>query len=377
LCLRNLGWKPKEYTPSGKAQLDEEIIEGVVADFPQAAMLSRYLMLDKRLGQLADGKAAWLKTVKDDGRIHADYNPMGAVTSRASHFNPNIAQVPAGSSPYGHECRELFYVPAGWEMLGADMSSLEGRCLAHYLAKHDGGAYGEALLKGDPHWAVVVGVGFVAGERDKRNELHTIVRETGAKRLFYAMLYGCGDEKAGRIILDSCRLARKTNPEWGFVYEKFFGSSEAPSAKLLREVGSTAKLGLIRGIKGFSRLQSIISCEVGKGWLHGLDLRRLPIRSEHAALNTLLQSAGAILCKRWMCDAYDALLADGLRWGWDGDFGFLGWIHDELQIACRNGLGDRIGALLTTAARGAGEPFKFRIALDSEYKIGKTWADTH
>jgi DNA polymerase-1 len=377
LCLKRLGWKPKEHTPTGKALLDEEIIEGVVAQFPQAMGLSRYLMLTKRLGMLADGKGSWLKTVQDDGKMHNDYNPMGAITSRASHFNPNIAQVPSSSSEYGHECRELFHVPQGWEMVGADMSGLEGRCFAHYLAKHDGGAYGEALLKGDPHWAVVQAVGFTTDKRDKGDHLHTIMRDAGAKRLFYAMLYGAGDEKAGRIILDACRLMRKTNPVWGRVYKRFFGDDEAPSSKTLKALGGAAKANVVRDIKGFDRLKSSLQYLTTIGWIPGLDNRRIPIRSEHAALNSLLQSAGAILCKQWICDAYDALIADGLRWGWDGDFGFLGWIHDELQVACRNGLGDRIGKVLTAAAQRAGDPFKFRIALDSEYKVGRTWADTH
>lgn len=391
LCLRRLGWQPLEFTDGGHAKLDEEVIESVVAEFPQAIGLSRYLMLDKRIGQLADGKQAWLKNVKEDGRIHAEYNPIGAITSRASHFNPNIAQVPAAASEYGHECRELFYVPKDWGVeLGADMSGLEGRGFAHYLAKYDDGAYGVALLKGDPHWAVVLAVGFLTCERDKSDQLHTIVRETGAKRLFYAMLYGCGDEKAGRIILDACRLARKTNPDWGYLYTKFFGSEEAPGPTLLKRVGSAAKRAVIEGIPGFKELKAKLSelcaeCAYNPKtksydrivYLPGLDGRRLPIRSEHAALNSLLQSAGAILCKQWICDGYDQLIADGLKWGWDGDFVFLGWIHDELQVACRNGLGDRIGQVLTTAARGAGEPFKFRIALDSEYKLGNSWADTH
>jgi hypothetical protein len=375
--LRKLGWKPTEFTESGAAKLDEEVIEGLPAVFPQAAKLSRYLMINKRIGQLADGDKAWLKNVKDDGRIHADYNPMGAVTSRASHFNPNIAQVPASASEFGHECRELFYVPTGWDMVGADMSGLEGRCFAHYLAKHDGGAYGEALLKGDPHWAVVNAVFLKETARDKANPLHTVIREAGAKRLFYAMLYGAGDEKAGKIILDACRLARKTNPEWGYVYEQFFGRDQAPGVKLLRSVGANAKRGVITGIKGFERLKGTVEGFAEMGGLPGLDLRRVPIRSAYAALNTLLQSAGAILCKQWVCDSHDALIADGLRWGWDGDFVFLGWIHDELQVACRNGLGDRIGTMLTDVARRAGNPFKFRLALDSEYTIGRTWADTH
>lgn len=377
--LREYGWEPEEFTDSGQAKLDEEVLESVAAEFSQAKGLTRYLMLDKRIGQLADGKQAWLKNVVK-GFIHAQYNPIGAITMRAAHFNPNISQVPAAASEFGHECRALFYVPEEYgDELGADMSGLEGRCFAHYLAKYDAGAYGKALLQGDPHWAVVLAVGFLepGTSRDKLSQLHTIVRETGAKRLFYAMLYGCGDEKAGRIILEACRLARKTNPEWGYVSEHFFGDEQAPNKKLLKKVGSKAKFDVVQGIAGFEQLKRKLRDFASYGSLPGLDNRRIPIRSEHSALNTLLQSAGAILCKQWICDAYDGLIADGLTWGWDGDFVFLGWIHDELQVACRNGLGDRIGQVLTTAAREAGRPFNFRITLDSEYKIGRSWADTH
>ncbi len=381
--LKDRGWEPTEFTDGGKPKMDEEVIESLAAEFPQADTLVEYLMLGKRIGQLASGNQAWLKHVKN-GRIHGDYNPMGAVTSRASHFNPNIAQVPAASSPWGHECRALFTVPEGWELVGADMSSLEGLCLAHYLAKHDGGEYGELLLKGDPHWAVVIGLGFLpkGTVRDKSNQLHTIVRETGAKRGFYAMLYGCGDEKLGKIILEACRLARKTNPEWGYVYEHFWGDDQSPNKKLLRKVGKLGKFGVISNIKGFSKLKNDISYILDqRPTLPGLDKRRLPVRSEHAALNTLLQSAGAILCKRWICDAHDMLLAEGLQWAREnpdnGDFYFVGWVHDELQVACRKGLGEQIGATLTRAAQQAGEPYKFRMPLSSSYKIGKTWAETH
>lgn len=375
--MRELGWVPTEFTDGGRAKLDEPILENIVSEYPQAQGLTRYLMLGKRIGQLADGKNAWLKHVGKDGRIHADYNPIGAITFRASHYSPNIAQVPAASSEYGHECRELFTVPEGWEEVGADMSGLEGRCFAHYLARYDNGAYGEALLKGDPHWAVVLAVGYLDCVRDKDSQLHIVIREQGAKRLFYGMLYGAGDEKAGRIVLEACRLARKTTGNEA-IYKKFFGEDEAPNSRTLKVVGAAAKKAVITGIGGFEQLKDVISAKVkSEGWLPGLDGRRLPIRSDHAALNSLLQSAGAILCKQWVCDGYDALINDGLKYGWDGDFVFLGWIHDELQIACRNGLGDRIGKLLTDAARKAGDPFKFRIALDSDYKIGKSWADTH
>jgi DNA polymerase-1 len=377
-CLKKLGWEPTEFTASGEPKLDDEVIEGLPGQFPQAQGLATYLMLTKRLGQLVEGDKAWLQFVTDEGRIHAAYNPMGTVTGRMAHFAPNIAQVPAVKSPYGHECRELFTVPAGWTIVGADMSGLEGRCFAHYLAKHDGGAYGKALLEGDPHWAVVQAVGWTDEPRDKENPLHTIMREEGAKRLFYAMLYGAGDEKAGRIILDACRLAKNANPEWDYLYRRFFGNDPAPGQKLLRKVGKAAKNSVITGIVGFDKLKKDIARLVEEhGALPGLDKRKLPVRSEHAALNTLLQGAGAVLCKRWQADAFDALVAEGLKHGWDGDFVVLALVHDEQQTACREHLAERVGQIITEAARRAGEPYGFRIPLDSEFKIGKNWAETH
>jgi len=304
------------------------------------------------------------------------------VTSRASHYNPNIAQVPASSKPYGHECRSLFTVLPGFKQLGADMKSLEGLCLAHYLAKHDGGAYGRGLLAGDAdtHWDNVLNMGFLpAGtERNKDDKLHTLLRETGAKRGFYAVLYGTGDKKAGRIILDACRAARKLDPvRGGEVYARHL-SSDAPSDKELRNVGKLAKFNIIRGIPGLSRLKQTISDGLAeRSTLPGLDKRRLPVRSEHSALNLLLQSAGAILCKRWIVDAYKALVAAGYKWGWNGDFVFLGWIHDEIQVAVRAGLEEEVGNIIVQCARNAGKPYGFRLPLDSDYKVGASWADTH
>jgi DNA polymerase-1 len=384
-CLRKLGWEPEEFTDSGLPKLDEEQLENITAAYPQAQGLTRYLMIAKRLGQLATGNKAWLNFVGDDGNIHGSYNPMGTVTSRASHFDPNIAQVPAVSAPYGAECRELFTVPEGWALLGADMQGLEARCLAHYLAKYDGGAYGEALLSGDPHWAVVQAIGFLQGERDKDSPLHTIVRDKGAKTAFYAMMYGAGAEKVGRIILDTCRLVEKTDTLAGrFLFGKFFGGDMAPGKRKLQKAGAAAKRAVIEGIPGFADLMRMISKvvqdaeDVGRRpTLPGLDGRRLPVRSEHSALNTLLQAAGAVLCKRWHCDAYDALVAAGLKWGWDGDFVIVGWIHDELQIAVRKGLEEKVGAVVVKAAQEAGKPYGFRLKIDSSFKVGANWKETH
>jgi DNA polymerase-1 len=380
-CLRELGWEPTEFTETGKACLDDDVIEGLTTQFPQSAGLPRYLLIDKRLGQLADGRMAWLTNVGDDGRVHAQYNPMGAVTSRASHFNPNIAQVPKNASPFGPECRSLFHVPKDWGVqVGADMSGLELRCLAHYLAKHDGGAYGKIIVEGDVHWENVLAMGLLDPQpRDKHNDLHTVLREEGSKRFLYAWLYGAGDGMAGGIILNACRAARALGTlEGAAVYSRFFGDDPNPRKKYVRDVGARVKYEFMKKIEGLGTLVHEVrfKCETYDA-LPGLDKRLLPVRHAHAALNTLLQSAGAILCKQWICDAYDALIAEGLKWGWDGDFVFLGWIHDELQVACRERLGDRVGSVLARCAQEAGKPFGFRVPLASDYKIGNDWSQTH
>jgi DNA polymerase-1 len=121
-----------------------------------------------------------------------------------------------------------------------------------------------------------------------------------------------------------------------------------------------------------------VRIRVGKGEVvRALDKRALTIRSEHSAFNALLQSAGAILCKRWVVDAYHGLIAAGYKWGYDGDFVIVGWIHDEIQVACRAEIADDVGRIITEAARKAGTPYGLRMQLDSSYTVGNNWADTH
>jgi DNA polymerase-1 len=379
-CLRKLGWVPTEFTDNGAAKTDEEILENVAQIYSEAGELVEYLMLNKRLGQLHSGDQAWLKKVKA-GKIHAAYNPMGTITSRAAHFQPNIGQVPAASVQFGPECRALFGVLPGFGQCGADMEGLELRVLAHYMAKYDGGEFGRTVLEGDPHWDNVLGFGFYpkGTKRDKHDELHTVFRETGAKRGVYAVLYGCGAEKLGMIILEALRLAMKRDPlRAAPIYARYFGTDMAPGKRKITAVGKEAKESFLANLPALRQLYKIVgSLADTQGWVPGLDGRRVPCRSAHSAVNALVQSAGAILCKNWVVNSYRACLRDGLTWGWDGDFVFLGWIHDEIQAAFRDGLGDRLGELLTAEARRAGEPYGFRIRLDSKYKLGRNWADTH
>lgn len=142
------GWEPTTFTDGGKPQVDETILEKL--DYPEAKILSKYFLLEKRVGMLAEGNQAWLKNERQ-GHIHHSINTNGAVTGRCTHSSPNIAQVPSVSAVWGPECRGLFTVRPGFRQVGVDLSGIELRCLAHFMAQWDGGEYGEVILNGDIH----------------------------------------------------------------------------------------------------------------------------------------------------------------------------------------------------------------------------------
>ena len=329
--IKKYGWEPKEFTPGGKAKVDEDTLKGL--GYPEAEKLADYFLLEKRIGQLAEGEQAWLKLEKN-GKIHGSINTNGAITGRCTHQAPNLAQVPAVRSPYGDRCRGLFTVPVGWSMVGCDLSGLELRCLAHFMAQWDGGDYSRELLTGDIHTANQKAAGL-----DTRDQ---------AKTFIYAFLYGAGDEKIGSIV----------------------GKG--------REAGTKLKQKFLESTPALKNLRNAVANRVKeRGYLIGLDGRRLAIRSQHAALNTLLQSAGALISKQWLVECMEAAEARGFKYGWEGDFTLLGYIHDELQWAVRDSVADDFGKMVVGAAATAGVFFNFRLPIDAEYKIGKTWADTH
>ena len=323
--LMKRGWKPKAFTDSGEPKVDETVLSGI--DMPEAKLLNEYLLLNKRIGQLATGKQAWLKMEKG-GKIHGRVNHMGAVTSRCTHSNPNTAQIPSVGAPYGKECRELFISPSGYSLLGADASGLELRCLAHYMAAYDDGSYADVVLNGDIHTANQMAAGL-----ESRNQ---------AKTFIYGFLYGSGDEKTGKII-------GKGAKEGKAIKQKFL--KKLPALKYLKDAVSKAA--------------------DERGWVKGLDGRIIPIRHSHAALNTLLQSAGAIICKTWYVFISRAIKKAKL------DAQIVAFIHDEVQVVVKKGQEDETGRVILECMRDVERHFNFRCRLDSEYKYGSNWADTH
>lgn len=339
------GWEPQEFTSSGQAKVDDEVISKL--DYPTAPLLTEYLLIDKRIGQLAEGDNAWLKLCRN-GRIHGGVNTNGAVTGRATHSYPNIAQVPkvdkkvSGSERY----RALFGVPKGKRLVGADLSGLELRCLAHFMARWDGGDYARVLLEGDVHSVNQKAAGLPT--RDN------------AKTFIYGFLYGAGDEKIGSIV-----------------------GKDAEVGKMLKDKflkGLPALGNLISSIKSVINPKAVFNRETrknekpkGRRFLMGLDGRRLHIRSAHAALNTLLQSAGALIAKQALV-ILDSLLSEA---GYLDRAHLVAWVHDEVQLEVDEEIAEEVGAMCLRAFKEAGEWFNFRVRIDGEYKVGLTWADTH
>lgn len=345
------GWTPSQFTPSGKPEVDENTLKGL--DYAPVVKLREMLLISKRLGQLAEGKQAWVRHIKTDkpfggkltglAHIHGRMWQSGTVTHRASHSTPNLGQVPKVDNPYGPECRELFYAgPPGWVQIGADASGLEARCLGHYVARFDEGAFGKIVLAEKPNDIHTLNAGILGIPRDK------------AKTWYFAWLYGAGDEKLGKI------AAPGLSPVKG------------------KARGAADRKKFLKGLKAIGLLVDTVKATAMKnGYLRLIDGRRTYIRSEHAALNSLLQGTGAVICKRWIVEFADRLTARFGPQGWRGQWAALGWIHDEVQIACRKEIADKVAAILVETMRDLTAHFGFRIPLDGEAKVGANWKDCH
>jgi len=330
LLQNHLGWKPEEFTKEGKPKVDETVLSKI----PGAEDFVSHLTLQKRLGQLSTGANAWLKLVERDNRIHGSVITVGCATARCSHVNPNMAQVPAVRSVLGPECRALFGPGrlgggGSTKQVGVDLSGIEARCLAHYLWPFDGGAFADEVLNGDIHTANQNAAGL--SSRDQ------------AKTFFYALMYGAGAEKLGLITgQDGKKLKRK-----------YFRNMPA-LAKLTEAVTNKAE---------------------SEGFIKALDGRQIQIRSAHSSLNFLLQSAGAIISKLWYITCFDELSKAGFTYG--VDWSFLAHVHDEIQFAVTANRAEELGAIAVRASCLAGNALGLRVAIDSEFKIGTSWAECH
>ena len=318
--LKHFGWKPKAFTETGHPIVSEDILKNVKG-IPEAELIASYLLVGKRIAQVR----SWLEAAHEDTqRVHGYVNTNGAVTGRMTHSKPNLAQVPSSSSLYGPECRSCWIVPKGYKLVGIDASGLELRMLAHFMDDAD---YTNTILTGDIHTANQKAAGL-----DTRNQ---------AKTFIYAYLYGAGDEKIGSIA----------------------GGG--------RVVGKRLKDSFLKATPALAKLKENVAQSAAKGYITGLDGRKVFIRSEHAALNSCLQSAGSLIMKQAL------IILDRYAILWGIDYKFVGNIHDEFQVEVREDQASKFGALAASCIEAAGIHFKLRCPLAGEFNVGNSWADTH
>ena len=317
--LRYFGWKPTKFTEHGQPIVDEKVLQGIT-DIPEAELIKEFLLLQKRIAQVE----SWVEAVAEDGRVHGRVITNGAITGRMSHQSPNMAQVPAVYSPYGKECRELWVVPEGYKLVGVDASGLELRILSHYMNDKE---YIDAIINGDIHTT--------------NQSLAGLSTRDQAKTFIYAFIYGAGDEKLGAIC----------------------GGS--------RNYGKAIKSRFLSRTPALANFRKRVDKATGKGWLKGIDGRKLRIRNRHSALNTLIQGGGAIVMKKALILLEEQVSKHKLK------ARPVANVHDEFQYEVLETQAEDFGNLAVDSIINAGKKLGIRCPLNGEYKYGNNWQEPH
>ena len=319
--LMDIGWKPKKHTEKGNVIVNEEVLDGI--NLPEAKKISRYLLLQKRIAQIK----SWIDACDDtDGRVHGRVHTLKTITGRMAHHSPNMAQIPAVRSPYGKECRDCWTVenPYTHSIVGTDASGLELRCLAHLMNDAN---FTEEVLNGDIHTANMKMAGI--SDRDQ------------AKTFIYAFMYGAGANKIGKIV----------------------GKGAKEGQELMNR--------FLSNMPALKRVRDSVTNSATKGKIKGIDGRLLHVRSPHSALNTLLQGAGAVVCKLWLINMNKRIQASGV------DAKLVASIHDEYQYEVSKKDVQKFGSITKDAMKDTEQQLQMKCPLDNEWKEGTTWAQTH
>ncbi len=324
ILTNRLNVKLNKTTTTGKPIIDETTLMEI--DIPFSRACAKSLTIKKKLGMISEGVNAWNKLVTGEGRIH-HHCSVSTNTFRCAHRKPNLSQVPASE-----EFRELFTASPGMVMVGADLSGIELRMLAHYLGRYDGGRYADILLNDDIHQVNADKIGIT------RRQVKTVT---------YAFLYGSGNELLGKS------------------YDNSLQPKEA------KKKGSEIRKAFVSAIKGLSELLGAVAAKSANGFLLACDGRRVLVDSPHKGLNYLLQCSAGIVAKRQMVIANELFKKNHVH------NHQLAFVHDELQYECEPKyiVATRYG--LEASATLAGEYYNLRCPIAAESKHGKTWADVH
>lgn len=357
---------PTPSAPEGNPSVTEEVLKGL--PYPEAKLMLRANMAEKRLQHLRDWTTR-ARASRTPGRIHPQINPCGCNTSRASHQQPNQTACPKVLDPklrgyegrYGWEMRSCWGPREGWVQVGGDASGLELRELGHSLALYDGGAYAREVVTGDIHTL-----------NQKAGGLHT---RDQAKTISYAYLYGAGDEHIGELIAEhqslSAELIEANRAECEAWVKKQRGRDRS---KWLKLQGRKFRDSFERKLPALAQLTTWCKqCASERGFIPLIDGRHAPVRSEHAALNVLLQGNGALFMKLAMVILDNKIEANG----WRDLCGWMLWPHDEFQFEAHPSIAEELGQAIVESMEEAGRRLKLQCPMTGEYTVGANWAETH
>lgn len=342
--LMLFGWEPTEFTPTGlpklgkeqKEELDEKI------EHPIGKGLALWTKLKHRQGQME----GWLAKLRPDGKVSAVAVPCGTNTGRMrQHVIVNVPKVnrdkvtgefqyyPEGKVLFGTEMREVWIPDDGYVQVGYDSKSCQLRILGHYM-KDEG--YNEAVTTGDPH--------------QRTADLGGIANRDIAKNAIYALIFGAGDAKLAQTA--------------GF--------------KTARE-GKKLRAQLLKGMPKLGKLMDDVARASRKGWLRGLDGRKLTIRGEHAALNLLIQGGEAVFMKVLTCILHAKLRALGWTKGDQPIYKKVGDFHDEAQQIIKDDEKyiELFRELTIQSCREANELLGLTCPQEVDISVGRSWKETH
>lgn len=344
--LFKMGWQPTKFkkptkkqalggAKKGAAVVDEETMSAFAekSGLKEIKLLAEYLLVRSRHSTVEQ----WLTLCDNKSRIHGRVDTLGAATARMTHSNPNSANIPSVpknkegvikglAGGFGFECRSCWTVedPSRQVIVGADASGIQLRALAHYMGDED---YIKEICEGDVHTRHQIAAGLPT--RDS------------AKTFIYAWLLGAGDAKIGQII-------GKGAKEGAALKEKFLNSFPA-----LKE------------------LKVRISVASQRGFMYGLDGRKLWIPSEHLAMSLYLQGFEAVIMKKAMVDYQRELRALKVP------FKQVAMVHDEFQIETLKEYGETVGKTVVKAIENAGKVLRSKCPLTGEFGVGSSWAFSH
>lgn len=380
------------YTTKGNVKVDVDSLEGMT--HPAGKLLKRYLKIVKDQSQVGGADGSWLNHYnKETHSIHHRVDLLGAVTHRATHSKPNLAQIPADK-----KFREVFSAPPNYVIVGADLKNIEIRVLAHYLSTYDNGQYAKAVLSKDMHWYHAKLAGFWTKDDcdwDEDTATPEMVKARKAsKAFFFGYLYGQGDTIRGYNLWYSGCLTSYTPKEYKEAKKRverrlieLEGTMYFPLKKdMLVTYDEELVLKTIYGkqvadtfLENLTGIQDLIKdCQKqskDKGTVTAIDGRELMSKSPHSALNLLLQGSAGVIAKKWMVNyhtlAKDRCLPHTIRWHQ------AAYVHDEYQCICMKHYATTLGDIMVDGCAMIQEQFSMSLPIEADYQIGSNWSETH